>query len=136
MFDRYHYLYVEDDPLSQEIMRMIMAHGMGIENPVIFDSSQDFMKRILGLNPKPEIIMLDIHITPLDGFEMLGLLRSNRDFRSTKIIALTASVMNEEIEKLRLAGFDGAIAKPLSLHTFPALMQQIIAGENVWHVAQ
>jgi two-component system cell cycle response regulator DivK len=136
MFDQYSYLYVEDDPLSQEIMRMIMAHGMGVENLMIFDNSQDFMKRTLGLNPKPEIIMLDIHISPLDGFEMLSLLRSNRDFRETKIIALTASVMNEEVEKLRRAGFDGAIAKPLSLHTFPGLMQQIIAGEHVWHVAQ
>ena len=136
MFNQYTYLYVEDDPLSQEIMRMIMAHGMGVEALTIFEDSQDFMKRILGLNPQPEIILLDIHVTPQDGFEMLGMLRSNRDFRATKIIALTASVMNEEVEKLRLAGFDGAIAKPLSLHTFPALMQQIVAGEHVWHVVQ
>lgn len=136
MFDRYSYLYVEDDPLSQEIMRMLMAHGMGVENLTIFDDSREFMKRTLGLNPKPDIILLDIHVTPLDGFEMLGLLRSNHDFRATKIIALTASVMNEEVEKLRLMGFDGAIAKPLSFHTFPALIQQIIAGENVWHVTE
>ena len=136
MFDQYSYLYVEDDPLSQEIMRMIMAHGMGVEGLIIFDDSYDFMKRTLSLNPKPEIILLDIHVTPQDGFEMLSLLRANHEFRAAKIIALTASVMNEEVERLRLAGFDGAIAKPLSLHTFPALMQQIIAGEHVWHVVQ
>ena len=136
MFDQYAYLYVEDDLLGQEVMQMIMTCSMGIEDLVVFSNSVDFMKRVLDLKRRPEIILLDIHVLPLNGFEMLALLRSEPEFAHAKVIALTASVMNEEVEKLRVSGFDGAIAKPLNLHSFPELMRQIIAGKDVWHVVE
>ncbi len=55
--------------------------------------------------------------------------------KTPQIIALTASVMNEEVAQLRQSGFNGAIAKPLSFSTFPALMERIANGETVWHIA-
>jgi len=87
------------------------------------------------LENRPNIILLDIHVAPHDGFEMLKMLRQNDQFARAKIIALTASVMNEEVEQLREAGFDGAIAKPLSIQTFPDLIQRVITGETVWHIS-
>jgi CheY-like chemotaxis protein len=50
------------------------------------------------------------------------------------VMALTASVMNEEINKLREAGFDGVLGKPLSFHTFPDTLRRILAGERIWTV--
>jgi two-component system cell cycle response regulator DivK len=135
MFDQYTYLYVEDDLLSQEIMQLILVHGMGVKKLTVFADSSDFMERVSALDHTPHIILLDIHIRPLDGFEMLQLLRANPAFSGVKVIALTASVMNEEVERLRRSGFDGAVAKPLSIVTFPTLMQRVIAGEAVWHIA-
>ena len=135
MFDQYTYLYVEDDHLSQEIMQLIMVHGMGVKQLTVFADSSDFMERVMLLEPKPGIILLDIHIKPLDGFEMLQLLRTNPAFSDVKIVALTASVMNEEVERLQRSGFDGAVAKPLSVQTFPALIQRVLDGETVWHIA-
>jgi CheY-like chemotaxis protein len=134
MYNDYHYLYVEDDSLSWEIMQMIMGSAMGVRNLTIFKGSEDFMARVKALPHKPDIIMLDIHIGPYDGFEMLAMLRADADYDSSRIVALTASVMSEEVERLRAAGFDGAIAKPLSVQAFPALMEQIINGENVWYI--
>lgn len=135
MFDHLAYLYVEDDQLSREIMQLIMTQCMGVTQLTVFSDSSDFMDRLTALRPKPEIILLDIHVKPLDGFEMLSLLRNNPEYREAKVIALTASVMNEEVERLRLSGFDGAVAKPLSVQTFPALIQRVIDGEAVWHIA-
>jgi CheY-like chemotaxis protein len=134
MFDQYTYLYVEDDPLSQEIMQMITTHGMGVQTLTTFSDSHRFIERVWALPQKPDIFLLDIHVKPIDGFEMLRLLRAERDFYDAKIIALTASVMNEEVANLQTSGFDGAIAKPLSLHTFPSLIQKIVSGERVWHI--
>jgi CheY-like chemotaxis protein len=65
---------------------------------------------------------------------MLALIKAETDYAETKVIALTASVMNEEITKLRTSGFDGAISKPISIQTFPNLLEQVLNGETVWHV--
>jgi len=130
-----HYLYIEDDPMSREIMRIIIENGVGSLNLTIFEDSKDFIGRVSRLENRPNIILLDIHVAPHDGFEMLKMLRQNEQFAHAKIIALTASVMNEEVEQLREAGFDGAIAKPLSIQTFPDLIQRVITGETVWHIS-
>src|SRR5258708_5592819 len=135
MLNEYSYLYVEDDNLSREVMHMIMSNALGISNLTIFEDSTDFMARLKRLAKKPNVVLLDIHMKPLDGFQLIELLRADPDYQSTRIIALTASVMNEEVQKLRQSGFDGAIAKPLSIQTFPALMTRIIRGEAVWHIA-
>lgn len=135
MFNNYAYLYVEDDHLSREIMQMIMQNVMGVDKLAILEDSQNFMARVQELPYQPDIVLLDIHMKPHSGFEMLNMLRDTNRYRDTTIIALTASVMNEEIEKLKHSGFDGAIGKPLSIRTFPKIMERIICGEAVWHVA-
>ncbi|MBN1428855.1 MAG: response regulator [Anaerolineae bacterium] len=135
MFADKHFLYVEDDPLSRQVMQMIMGNGMGVKRLSVFEDSTDFMSRIKTLEPHPEIILLDVHVRPYSGLEMLQMLRTDPDYSKVTIVALTASVMNEEVELLRTSGFDGAIGKPLSVSTFPELMQRIMAGESVWHIS-
>ena len=72
---------------------------------------------------------------PEDGFALLKMLRGDPRFKATTVIALTASVMNEEVEQLQSAGFDGAISKPLVIHEFPKLIKQILEGEEIWYVS-
>jgi CheY-like chemotaxis protein len=127
-------LYVEDDVLSREVMQALLTRGMGYHNVAIFENSIDFMNKLAALPSKPEIIFLDIHMEPLDGFAMLSFIRQNEAFRSTKVVALTASVMNEEIKKLKEAGFNSVIAKPLDIDLFPKTLHRILNGEQVWHV--
>lgn len=135
MFSQHRFLYVEDDLLSREIMQILLVNAMGVEEFAIFEDSHDFMERLMTLPYQPDVIMLDIHLKPYDGFELLEMLRNTPDFSDTIIIALTASVMNEEMEKLKHGGFSGAIAKPLSIQTFPQLIERVLRGERVWHVA-
>jgi CheY-like chemotaxis protein len=130
----HYYLYVEDDPMSREVMRIIMEKGVGSSNLILFEDSNLFMERMNVLSHIPTVILLDIHIQPYDGFQMLTMIRQSEKFAQSKVVALTASVMNEEVEQLRTAGFDGAIAKPLSIQTFPDLLRRIINGESVWHI--
>jgi CheY-like chemotaxis protein len=115
-------------------MQMIMERAIGVKSVAIFDHSEDFITRVKALPNRPDIILLDIHVRPVDGFEMLSQLRAEADFKSTMVVALTASVMNEEVEKLRTSGFNGAISKPVSVSTFPALFTRILNGETIWHI--
>jgi CheY-like chemotaxis protein len=129
-----HFLYVEDDKFSVEVMEMILRNGVGAEKITIFADSTEFMNRVRELPTKPDIILLDIHVQPVSGLEMLSMLKSDPNYSKIPIVALTASVMNEEVQQLRRAGFDSGISKPISVRTFPALIQRIADGEKVWHI--
>lgn len=131
---QFHYLYVEDDPLSREVMEMLLTQLIGVKSLITFDDSTNFMPRVRALNPTPDLILLDIHITPEDGYTLLNQLRSDARFDTARIIAVTASVMVEEVRQLQSSGFDGAIAKPLDMTTFPTLIRRIQNGEAVWQI--
>lgn len=128
------FLYFEDDALSREVMKACLVRGLHYHNVWIYEDSNDFEDRLTRIGSKPDVIFLDIHIQPLDGFSMLKLIRQNPAYQGTKVIALTASVMNEEVKMLKEAGFDGVIAKPLDYDTFPTVLQRIFKGEQVWHI--
>lgn len=127
-------LYVEDDHFSRHIMQLMLVKIMKLPQVTIFEDSTNFLERVTALQPKPDLIFLDIHVPPLDGFMMLELLRSVDAFRHTPVLALTASVMNEEVRRLKSAGFNGVIAKPIDQDTFPSVMQRIVMGEQIWRV--
>ncbi len=127
-------LYVEDDPQSRRLMSMLLTGRMKLPHVTILEDSQDFLAKIDLLDPKPDVILLDIHMKPYTGFEMLKMLRQIEWAKDTPVIALTASVMNEEVQQLRNAGFNGCLAKPIDLQTFPEMLERVIAGESIWRI--
>jgi CheY-like chemotaxis protein len=127
-------LYVEDDPMSRRVMQLMFTMEMGLQHITIFENSSNFMERVESITPPPNIIFLDIHVLPHDGFAMLKMLRQSTCFQKTPIVALTASVMNEEINQLRVAGFDGCLAKPIDGETFADLFQDILNGREIWRI--
>jgi CheY-like chemotaxis protein len=100
----------------------------------IFENSENFTERVIALEPKPDIVFLDIHVKPYSGFEMLKVLRQFEWGNKIPIVALTASVMNEEIYELRTAGFNGCLAKPIHLASFPGTIERILLGEAIWRI--
>lgn len=135
MSKSYHFLYVEDDLTSRMVMEMMLTHWFSDAHLTIFEDSTEFTLRLEAMSPRPDLIFLDIHVKPYSGFDMLAMIRGHRLFANATVIALTASVMNEEVEQLKAAGFDGAIAKPLNREMFPHLVASILQGEPVWFVS-
>ena len=127
-------LYVEDDPQSRKLMQMLLSGRMKLPSVTILEDSQNFLESVTELPVKPDVIFLDIHMKPLSGFEMLGVLRQLDWAAEIPIIALTASVMNEEVQQLRTVGFNGCLAKPIDLATFPDTFQRILQGETIWRI--
>lgn len=126
-------LYVEDDKLSRRVLQM-MAEDAGITGLTLFEDSANILERAQALDPKPDVIFLDIHIKPYSGFEMLKILRGSSHFDDIPIVAMTASVMNEEVAQLREAGFNACLAKPLDMETFPEMLKRILEGESIWRI--
>lgn len=127
-------LYVEDDPKSRKVMSLLLKGRLGLQDVTILEDSTDFMEQVDSLYPPPDVIFLDIHVKPYDGFEMLQMLRDRAEFSRKPIVALTASVMNEEVQRLQTSGFNGCLAKPIDLNAFPDAFTRILNGEAVWHI--
>lgn len=133
MFEEHTFLYVEDDSLSREVMSMIFRAAMQIDTLTIFEDSHNFEARLKALPRRPSIILLDIHVPPIDGFGMLAIIKNMPELEGVPVIAVTAGVMNEEIDQFKDEGFDGAIGKPVNVETLPPLIERIMRGEEVWH---
>ena len=127
-------VYVEDDENSILVMKMVVERVMGLPTLHVLKSRADFVQQVKGLGVVPDIFLLDIQMKPYDGVELLSMLRGDPQFNQSKVIALTASVTNEEVSLLKSSGFDGAIAKPLNIEAFPGLIAKIINGERVWYI--
>lgn len=69
---------------------------------------------------KPDLILLDIHMPRMDGYEVARLLRAESECGRIPIIAVTALAMVGDRERILASGFTGYIAKPLDPETFPA----------------
>ncbi len=132
------FLYVEDDTYSREALEVIIHRVMRVaqEHFFVFEDSSDFLNRVRALPRKPDLFMLDIHVRPNNGFDMLKMLRADPEYANSRIVALTASVMNEEVELLKVSGFDGVIGKPINIASFPALVKRVLDGETIWHVTE
>jgi len=127
-------LYVEDDPKSRKVMKLFLEGRLNLSHVTILQDSSNFTAHLTHLDPRPDLIFLDIHVHPLDGFEMLTLIRENSAYNNVPIIALTASVMGEEVAQLRQHGFSGCLAKPVDLDRFPSILKQILNGDAVWYI--
>lgn len=127
-------LYVEDDISSRKVMEMLLKGRMGLSDVTFFEDSEDFAARVTALDPRPDVVFLDIHVKPHNGFEMLKMLRELTAFDHIPVVALTASVMNEEVQLLRTAGFNGCLAKPIDMDTLSDSIHRILNGEIVWRI--
>lgn len=128
-------VYVEDDPSSRRLISLIIEATFEGSQVTIFEDSANFLERVRALASVPHLFFLDVHIKPYSGYEMLKLLQGDPNYRQVPCIAMTASVMTDEIKSLQAAGFHGLIAKPVRKKTLPELIVRILAGESVWVVS-
>lgn len=76
----------------------------------------------------PNLLLIDIQMPEMDGFELLTRIRKNERWRHIPAIAVTARVMPGDRQTILDAGFDGYIAKPLSPMTFVDEVKSILTG--------
>ncbi len=74
----------------------------------------------LARGQQPDLILIDIQLPGMDGLEATALLKRDQSTRDIPVIALTALAMKGDEERIRAAGCDGYIAKPLAYKDFLA----------------
>jgi two-component system, cell cycle response regulator DivK len=73
---------------------------------------------------RPELVLMDIQLPGMDGLQATALLKSDVSTREIPVIALTALAMKGDEERIRAAGCDGYIAKPLNYRQFLATVAE------------
>jgi two-component system cell cycle response regulator DivK len=79
-----------------------------------------------------DIILLDLQLAHEDGYTVLEQIRALPRLAATRVVAMTANVMVDDVERARAAGFDGFLGKPIDLRRFPMQITRILQGETVW----
>ncbi|MGB7339315.1 MAG: response regulator [Phototrophicaceae bacterium] len=125
-------IYFEDNADARLILEMIFPINDMIL--LVYEDSSIFFDKINCVEGEIACFILDIHISPHSGFEMLKMLRSKKEYHDIPIIALTASVTKDEVDLLRNAGFSGAMSKPVDVALFPQVVLRILEGENIWAI--
>ena len=128
------FLYVEDDSGSRHLIKILMGTVLGYTQLTIFEDSSNFLDRVRALPTVPDVIFMDIHVAPLDGYALLEMLRSEPGYKDVPVVAMTAGVMAADVSKLKSAGFNGLIGKPIRKKVFPEQLNKILAGEAIWEV--
>lgn len=104
-------LLVEDNLFNQELISVILEQA-----EVEFDLAMDgreAVTRIMKDDTKFDVVLMDIQMPGMDGYEATRIIRSDKRFGSLPIIAMTANVMAEDRARCKEAGMDGHLNKPV-----------------------
>jgi len=108
-------LVVDDNQDSRELVVKILRNK-GYQMIEAVDG-EDAMQK--ATTEKPDLILMDISIPKIDGYEVTRRLKSQEEFRNTPIIAITAHAMKGDMEKALCAGCEGYIPKPINIRELP-----------------
>lgn len=107
-------LIIEDNPMNMRLAQLLLeTAGHEVLQAVNAQDGLDIAR-----SQFPEMILMDIQLPGMDGLTATQLLKEDADTRHIKIIALTAFAMKGDEEKMRAAGCDGYIAKPIRYKEF------------------
>jgi len=78
----------------------------------------------------PDLVLMDIQLPGMNGIEALGVLRENPATAHIPVIAVTASVMQQDRKLITEAGFDAYIGKPINLKEFLQAVREMIEARR------
>ncbi len=115
-------LIVEDNEKNMKLARDILrAKGYETLEAVTGEEGVKLAKE-----KKPDLVLMDIQLPGINGIEALGQLRGDPVTRQIPVMAVTASAMSQDRQKIMAAGFDAYHSKPISLKTFVSEVTALI----------
>ncbi len=117
-------LYVEDDPSSARLVQRILeAEGFDVRIATDGIVAMEAARQL-----RPDLILMDINISGLDGYEVTTRLRALEELRDVPIVAVTAATLKGDRERALIAGCDGYIPKPIDVDRFPQQVEAFLGG--------
>lgn len=115
-------LVVEDNQDNRElVVKVLKINGYKVIEAVDGEEALEKTK-----TENPDLILMDLFIPKIDGYEVTRRLKSDIDLKSIPIIALTAHAMKGDMEVALAAGCDGYIPKPIDVRELPKQIEYFL----------
>jgi CheY-like chemotaxis protein len=119
-------LIVDDEPANIELLaRRLTRRGFEV---VSATSADEGIAR--AVSEKPDVVLMDIKMPVVDGFEATRRLKANAATRAIPVIALTAHAMQEDRDQVIAAGADEYETKPVDLDRLLAKIQGLLSRDR------
>ncbi len=116
-------LVVDDNAVNLRLARMLLVQeGYDVR------TASDAAEAIAAIRESPpRLILMDLQMPGMDGFELTRRLKSDPATAGILIVALTAYAMKGDDERARAAGCDGYVAKPIDTRALPPLLARFLS---------
>jgi two-component system cell cycle response regulator DivK len=119
-------LVVEDQEDNRIILRRLLSNaGYDLIEAV---NGEDGVA--LALSTRPDLILMDIQLPVMDGYEATRRIKSNAELKSIPVIAVTSYALSGDEAKARAAGCDAYVAKPFSPRQLLAKVREYLPTEG------
>jgi CheY-like chemotaxis protein len=113
-------LYIEDNPVNLVLMESMLERMPEVRARCVISATEGLA--LAAVEP-PGLILLDLQMPVMDGFEVLRRLRADPALCDIPVYAVSANAQALDIEAARTAGFDGYLTKPIQLDTLIATVR-------------
>ncbi|GAC1483375.1 MAG: response regulator [Gemmatimonadaceae bacterium] len=117
-------LVVEDNLANLELATFLLQSA----GHVVLTAKDAEAALMLARGEHPDLILMDIQLPGMDGLEATALLKRDEATRNIPVIAITALAMKGDEERIRAAGCDGYISKPLAYKNFLATISAVLSS--------
>ena len=115
-------LIIEDDEKSRKLVRDVL--GLKGYRTVETDTAEEGIR--VAQQQHPALILMDIHLPGMNGIEALQSLRRDIATSAIPVIAVTASVMNDQRQQVTDAGFNALERKPINIADFLKTVRRVL----------
>jgi CheY-like chemotaxis protein len=122
-----HVLLVEDNRLNAELARLLLELD---GHDVWHVTCAAELRGAVAAGVAPDIILMDVRLPDGDGAALVQELRAQPRLAAVPIVAVTAHALVGDGERLRAAGFDDVVTKPLDTRTFGKTVAEMAAGSQ------
>jgi len=119
-------LIVEDDEQNVAVLLNVLELMLGQEEILVAHDGHEGIR--MAYEQQPELILMDLSLPKLSGWEVTRSLRSNPRFKDVPILALTAHAMVGDRQKALEAGCNDYLAKPIEVDDFVRFMRPYLAA--------
>ena len=116
-------LIVEDNEKNMKLVRDILRHN-GHETIEATTGGEGVR---LAVEKRPDLVLMDIQLPDIDGIEALSRIREVRELDRVPVIAVSASVMPDDQQKIVASGFDAFVTKPINLKQFLETVKRFLS---------
>ncbi len=118
-------LYIEDNPVNLKLVEKLIARQTELE---LISAVEPITGIELALSERPDLILLDINLPTMSGYEVAHKLREMEETRTIPIVALTANAMASDVARGEAAGFDDYLTKPMQIKAFLEVLKRYLGN--------